>query len=80
MEQQKKYKYIAKENENKIVKTKMPNIKKIIMVASGKGGVGKSTVAAGSIVASTRRIFRGIIGCRYLWTLNSYAFQFRKCQ
>jgi len=47
MEQQKKYKYIAKENENKIVKTKMPNIKKIIMVASGKGGVGKSTVAAG---------------------------------
>jgi ATP-binding protein involved in chromosome partitioning len=28
-------------------KTKLPNIKNIIMVASGKGGVGKSTVAAG---------------------------------
>lgn len=28
-------------------KTKLPNIKNIIIVASGKGGVGKSTVAAG---------------------------------
>jgi ATP-binding protein involved in chromosome partitioning len=35
-------------NENqKIEKTVLPNIKNIIMVASGKGGVGKSTVAAG---------------------------------
>lgn len=34
--------------ENKpIEKTKLPNIKNIIVVASGKGGVGKSTVAAG---------------------------------
>jgi ATP-binding protein involved in chromosome partitioning len=31
---------------NPIVKTKLPNIKNIIIVASGKGGVGKSTVAA----------------------------------
>ena len=31
----------------KIEKTKLPNIKNIIIVASGKGGVGKSTVAAG---------------------------------
>lgn len=30
-----------------IVKTVLPDIKKIILVASGKGGVGKSTVAAG---------------------------------
>jgi ATP-binding protein involved in chromosome partitioning len=30
-----------------IEKTKLPNIKKIIVVASGKGGVGKSTIAAG---------------------------------
>jgi ATP-binding protein involved in chromosome partitioning len=30
-----------------IEKTKLPDIKSIIMVASGKGGVGKSTVAAG---------------------------------
>jgi len=28
-------------------KTKLPNIKNIIVVASGKGGVGKSTIAAG---------------------------------
>ncbi|MBP7613983.1 MAG: P-loop NTPase, partial [Paludibacter sp.] len=45
MEQQKQYKYIPKENV--IVKNKLPNIGKVIMVASGKGGVGKSTVAAG---------------------------------
>ncbi|HEY9122780.1 MAG TPA: Mrp/NBP35 family ATP-binding protein [Bacteroidales bacterium] len=32
---------------NQIAKTKLPNIKNIIIVASGKGGVGKSTVAAG---------------------------------
>lgn len=32
---------------NPIEKTKLPNIKNIVIVASGKGGVGKSTVAAG---------------------------------
>jgi len=42
--QQKTYKMA---DAHQIVKTKLPNIKKIIMVASGKGGVGKSTVAAG---------------------------------
>ncbi len=34
-----------------VEKTKLNNIKKIIMVASGKGGVGKSTVAAGLALA-----------------------------
>lgn len=34
-------------DHQKIEKTKFPNIKNIIIVASGKGGVGKSTVAAG---------------------------------
>lgn len=35
-------------NQNQqIEKTKLPNVKNIIVVASGKGGVGKSTVAAG---------------------------------
>lgn len=33
--------------EKKIEKKTLPSVKKIIMVASGKGGVGKSTVAAG---------------------------------
>lgn len=35
------------EDHNPIVKEKLTNIKNIIVVASGKGGVGKSTVAAG---------------------------------
>jgi ATP-binding protein involved in chromosome partitioning len=47
MEQQKNYKYVPKEKANAIVKTKLPNINKVVMVTSGKGGVGKSTVAAG---------------------------------
>ncbi len=34
-----------------IPRIKLPNIKKIILVASGKGGVGKSTVAAGIAMA-----------------------------
>lgn len=33
--------------QNEFVKTRLPEIKNIIIVASGKGGVGKSTVAAG---------------------------------
>jgi ATP-binding protein involved in chromosome partitioning len=33
--------------QQEIEKTKLPNIKNIVIVASGKGGVGKSTVAAG---------------------------------
>ena len=35
------------EEHSPIEKIKLPNIKNIIVVASGKGGVGKSTVAAG---------------------------------
>ncbi|MFO7868521.1 MAG: Mrp/NBP35 family ATP-binding protein [Bacteroidales bacterium] len=34
-------------NKKTITKTDTPHIKKIVLVASGKGGVGKSTVAAG---------------------------------
>jgi ATP-binding protein involved in chromosome partitioning len=37
-----------------IQKTKLNNIKKIIMVVSGKGGVGKSTVAAGLALSLAR--------------------------
>lgn len=37
-----------------IQKTKLGNVKKIIMVVSGKGGVGKSTVAAGLALSLAR--------------------------
>lgn len=39
------------EQNSPIEKTKLPNIKNIIVVASGKGGVGKSTVAAGLAIS-----------------------------
>ncbi|OFY44233.1 MAG: hypothetical protein A2X18_01070 [Bacteroidetes bacterium GWF2_40_14] len=38
-------------DNNAIQKTNLSNIKKIIIIASGKGGVGKSTVAAGLAVS-----------------------------
>ncbi len=38
-------------------KTNLPNVKKIIIVASGKGGVGKSTVAAGLALSLAREGF-----------------------
>lgn len=41
-------------NKNNIIKTKLPNVNKIIMVTSGKGGVGKSTVASGLALSLTR--------------------------
>jgi ATP-binding protein involved in chromosome partitioning len=40
--------------ENKIEKISLPDIKKMILVASGKGGVGKSTVAAGLALSLAR--------------------------
>ena len=39
------------EKNHPIEKIKMPDIKNMIIVASGKGGVGKSTVAAGIAVS-----------------------------
>lgn len=47
MEQQNNKSCESKEKGKVIEKQILPNIKQIIMVASGKGGVGKSTVAAG---------------------------------
>jgi ATP-binding protein involved in chromosome partitioning len=41
-------------NQQQIVKTKLPDVKKIIMVTSGKGGVGKSTIASGLALTLAR--------------------------
>ncbi|NEW85050.1 MAG: Mrp/NBP35 family ATP-binding protein [Mariniphaga sp.] len=41
------------DQKHPILKTKLPNIKNIIIVASGKGGVGKSTVAVGLALSLT---------------------------
>jgi ATP-binding protein involved in chromosome partitioning len=41
-------------HKNQIVKIKLPDVKKIIMVTSGKGGVGKSTVASGLALTLAR--------------------------
>ena len=41
-----------------IEKKKLPNIKNIIIVASGKGGVGKSTVAAGVAMSLAREGYK----------------------
>ena len=43
---------------NLIEKSKFENIKKIIVVASGKGGVGKSTVAAGIALSLARNGYK----------------------
>lgn len=47
MEKKKEFKYVPKGHPNPIVKSKIPNVKNVYIVASGKGGVGKSTIAAG---------------------------------
>ncbi|NCC99787.1 MAG: ATP-binding protein [Bacteroidia bacterium] len=41
-------------NQHQIVKTKLPDVKKIIIVTSGKGGVGKSTIASGLALTLAR--------------------------
>ncbi|MFT4575870.1 MAG: ATP-binding protein involved in chromosome partitioning [Polaribacter sp.] len=47
-----------KENPNQIKGKKIPNIKNVIAIASGKGGVGKSTITANTAVSLAKMGFK----------------------
>jgi len=47
-----------KENLNQIKGKKIPNIKNIIAIASGKGGVGKSTITANTAITLAKMGFK----------------------
>lgn len=45
-------------NQKVFEKIEMPGVRKIIVVASGKGGVGKSTIAANLAVSMARQGYK----------------------
>lgn len=59
----------------------IPNVKSIIAVAAGKGGVGKSTIAGSNScllaisqhcsVSHDAKFTRRAVGWRHLWTISS---------
>jgi len=49
---------VAKETTNKAPENKLPNIKNIIAIASGKGGVGKSTITANTAISLSKMGFK----------------------
>ena len=70
---------VAKENPNLIRGKEIPNIKNIIAIASGKGGVGKSTITANTAITLAKMGFSvGVLMPIFMVRHNTLCLMLRK--